>query len=285
MVQLSETGRRYLEAVGFVAAWMAMGIGLRITGLSPFISANGYLLIGIPLTILFQRYVRKQPLVSLWLRDAEHFSIGPIGFLLAAGFAAAPAYQLATVAMPKSSWVMMLWDGAAVFGALGAAFCVQRTPLVCLRKGLWSFFAACAIGVAMIVLAAFAAGKPLLQLPGLEKAPLLVQQFLLYFAVCFCLEEVVFRGLLDTHVQPQATSGNRAWPSAIAVSVLWGLWHLPIVPFPSPLAVLIAVPFVCVVHVLIGVPLSFCWRSTGSLLLPCAAHALIDAFRNVVLIN
>jgi membrane protease YdiL (CAAX protease family) len=283
MPRLSETSWRYLEASGFIVAWMAIGASLRVTERSQFVAINCYLLIGIPLTILFQRYVRRQPLVSLWCRDLEHFSIGPLGWLMAAGFAATPVYHLATSALPASSWVAVLWDGAAVAGALGAAFCLERTPVARLRKGMRSFLAACVLGVIIIGLAALAGGKS--PLPTLEQVPLLLQQFLLYFAVCFSLEEVVFRGLLDTHLQPQPVSGLRAWPSALAVSFLWGLWHLPLVPFPNLLAVLLAAPFICIVHVLIGVPLSFCWRSTGSLLLPCAAHALIDAIRNVILMS
>jgi hypothetical protein len=33
---------------------------------------------------------------------------------------------------------------------------------------------------------------------------------------------------------------------------------------------------------LTGVPLSFCWRASGTLVLPAAAHALIDSYRNCV---
>ena len=34
---------------------------------------------------------------------------------------------------------------------------------------------------------------------------------------------------------------------------------------------------------MIGIPLSLCWRKGGTLALPAAAHALIDAYRNTVL--
>jgi hypothetical protein len=30
-------------------------------------------------------------------------------------------------------------------------------------------------------------------------------------------------------------------------------------------------------------PLSFCWRRGGTLVLPAAAHAFIDAYRNAVM--
>jgi hypothetical protein len=38
-----------------------------------------------------------------------------------------------------------------------------------------------------------------------------------------------------------------------------------------------------IAHTTIGVPLSFSWRQSGTLLLPALAHALIDAYRNAVL--
>jgi membrane protease YdiL (CAAX protease family) len=142
------------------------------------------------------------------------------------------------------------------------------------------FIAAVAFGVGMMALAALASGKPLFPI---GKASLFAQQFLLYFTVCFALEEVVFRGMLDPHLQPQPATGWSALLSAIAVSILWGLWHLPVVPNPDLLSAVVMVPSVCLVHVLFGVPLSFCSRSSGSLLLPALAHALADAFRNAVL--
>ena len=50
----------------------------------------------------------------------------------------------------------------------------------------------------------------------------------------FVLEEVAFRGALDAHVHHEGE--GRGWQSALFVSALWGLWHLPIsggCPSPS----------------------------------------------------
>src|SRR5262249_36925605 len=47
------------------------------------------------------------------------------------------------------------------------------------------------------------------------------------FPVMFVMEEVFFRGVLDPHL-PRPGEG-RGWGSALFVSSLWGLWHLPIV--------------------------------------------------------
>jgi membrane protease YdiL (CAAX protease family) len=279
--QSTPSAKRYLEALGFVAAWMMLGMGLRLSGLAQEVVANAYLLIGIPLMMLFQLLVRKERLVALWIRQAERFEIGWVGFLMATIVAIMPAYTLA-----KNAWsvslplVVALWLGAAIIGAFGAGFCLCKAAPRTLRRGLPSFAIASAVGMLIMALAALAGGKSLW---SLNKGLIVAQQFSLYFPVCFMLEEVVFRGMLDSHVQqPNAGSWSR-WLSAVAVSLLWGLWHLPVVPVPDMLAGIIIAPVVCVPHILIGVPLSFCWRSSGSLLLPCAAHALIDAYRNAVL--
>jgi membrane protease YdiL (CAAX protease family) len=74
----------------------------------------------------------------------------------------------------------------------------------------------------------------------------------------------------------------RGWPSAIFVSALWGLWHLPVtsgLPFPLQLLELVGV------HVLLGVPLSMSWRRTGNLAGPALAHAVNDAVRNAMMLG
>ena len=115
---------------------------------------------------------------------------------------------------------------------------------------------------------------------GVAHASILVglRSFALYFPVCFVLEEVTFRGVLDTHVA-QRDPGR--WRSALFVSALWGAWHLPIVHVAHVAAPrLVALPALLVVHVTIGVPLSFAWRRSGNLAVPALAHAAIDAVRN-----
>src|SRR6187200_1938283 len=94
--------RKYLEVLGFVAVWMAAGWIFRL-------DANAYLLLGVPLTVLFQLFVRQQPLEKLWVRDATSFRLGPVGIALAGFLILAPAYDLMTVALPRRLWVIALW--------------------------------------------------------------------------------------------------------------------------------------------------------------------------------
>jgi hypothetical protein len=57
-----ELRRRYLEAGGLVVVWMLMGLLLKL-------STTGYVLIGIPLTLIFQRLNRRRPMRELWVRS------------------------------------------------------------------------------------------------------------------------------------------------------------------------------------------------------------------------
>jgi hypothetical protein len=54
--------RRLVEGFAFIAAWV--GLGYLFPG-----SAEAYLLMGIPLTTVFQVLVRRRPLRELWVRE------------------------------------------------------------------------------------------------------------------------------------------------------------------------------------------------------------------------
>lgn len=106
-----------------------------------------------------------------------------------------------------------------------------------------------------------------------------LRSLLLYLAVVFVLEEVTFRGALDAHAHHPGE--GRGLLSAVVVSVLWGLWHLPLADPAGPLW-MTSLQLVAV-HGVIGVLLSYAWRRTGSLAAPGLAHAVIDGVRNGLL--
>jgi len=117
-------------------------------------------------------------------------------------------------------------------------------------------------------------------LPVAEALLALPTYIALYFPATFLLEEVTFRGALDAHVHHDSEA--RGWQSAVLVSTLWGLWHLPVshaLPFPLQLSELV------VVHVVLGVPLSIAWRRSRNLAGPALAHAVNDAVRNAVMLG
>lgn len=280
------TARKYIEVLAFVAVWMAAGWIFRL-------DAYAYLLLGVPLVALFQLFIRRQPLQKLWVRDATSFRLGLVGIVLAALFILAPGYDLVVVALPKRLWWVALWLLCALAGAVFAAFALRQQHASATRRGLRSFIAAVLIGVAFLAAGALARHHSI-GFPR-PKVFFLLKEFLLFFPVCFALEEVVFRGALDSHVYQPRSNGQAigspwrtpandpAAISAIFVSALWGVWHLPILSIPSAPAFAAAIPALIVVHTLVGVPLSFCWRASGTLVLPAVAHALIDAYRDTVL--
>ncbi len=270
------SARKYIEVLIFVVVWMAAGWIFHL-------DANAYLLLGVPLVVLFQLFIARRPLRNLWVRDTTTFQLGLIEVVLAALLILAPAYDLFFVALPKKEWVVVLWLICAMAGAVFAAFALSRQRGSAARQALPSFLAAVLIGVGIMAVSALARhhsiGFPL------PKLLFLLKQFLLYFTVCFVLEEVVFRGALDSHVyrsrSDSQASGSR-WLSALFVSALWGIWHLPTVPVSGAAAFAAVILALIIVHTLVGVPLSFCWRASGTLVLPAAAHALVDAYRNTV---
>jgi len=183
-----------------------------------------------------------------------------------------------TVRSPSGiDWSRASWFAAAVVGAFAAAYSLQnftRETFAALQRCMGS---AGLYGV-IIVLGAAAASHFPVRAP-LAMLRVAIESFLAYLPVTFLLEEVTFRGLLDAHVyEPGETRGI---PSAVLVSILWGLWHLPLVPRQGP--VLLLILRLVVVHTLVGVPLSLYWRHSENLGVPALTHSFIDAVRNALL--
>ena len=261
--------RRTIEAAVFVALWMAAGWLLPI-------GSNGYLLLGIPLTVIFQVVVRCRPLREL-------YATGPIaldrrGLAIATALAIVPAWHTVR-ALAAGEWTLLGWYVAAVAGAVCAADSLRA---ISIRGSLRAAALPLAIGSGGFALtfglAHVATGIPV---PVSAAMVALAKYSALYFPASFLLEEVAFRGALDAHLHHPSEPGG--WRSAIVVSVLWGLWHLPVaetgLPFPLHLLQMVAV------HVLLGVPLSMAWRRTGNLAGPALAHAVNDAVRNAFMLG
>ena len=262
--------RRLLEGFGFVAVWVALGY------LFP-LNDETYLLMGIPLTVGFQILVRRRPLRELWVREASHFSLDKCGLLMAAVLVATPAYYGAR-ALPGAQWWLIGWYVAGFVGAVGAAFALRATSPVAMLRSAALPIAVGAGGMAAVIGGIHVAtGAPV---HVLAVVGTVVKYIAIYFPVTFVLEEVAFRGALDAHVHHEGE--GRGWQSALFVSALWGLWHLPIavgMPFPLLIMVLLAV------HCFIGIPLSFAWRRSRNLAGVAFAHSAIDAIRNAMLLG
>lgn len=263
---------RAAEAGAFVAVWVAVGYLLPL-------SSNGYLLLGIPLTIAFQVLMRRRPLRELFATDAARFTLDRRGVVMAAALAAVPGFHAVRALAEGDDCATIGWNLAATVGAVLAAFALRAGSV---RSALRAAVLSVAVGTGGMTLVYgllhMISGKPFLAAPTLITT--LLTYVALYVPATFLLEEVTFRGALDAHTHHHGDP--RRWLSAVYVSTLWGIWHLPVshaLPFPLQLAELV------VVHIALGVPLSIAWRRTGNLAGPAIAHAVNDAVRNAVMLG
>ncbi|MFN2563732.1 MAG: CPBP family intramembrane glutamic endopeptidase [Gemmatimonadaceae bacterium] len=255
-----------------MAVWIGLGWALGI-------SANGYLLLGVPIAAAFQSWVARRPLHAAWVRDASRFWLDRTGVLLAAALAAFPAFVLlrrVLVGSRGADWIVALWLLAAIVGAVCGAFAFRSFQRATVRHLVACLATAGVLGVAMFVAARLArpGDEALTARAALDG----LRWFLLYLPVAFVLEEVFFRGVVDAHVHRQGESHGVM--TAVFVSVLWGLWHLPISPIRD--SVWVRGTSLIAVHVIIGVPLSVYWRRSGNLAVPATVHAFINGVRNAL---
>ena len=268
--------RRVLEVFGFWAVWVGLGFALHL-------GPEAYLLTGVPITVAFQVLVRRRPLTELWVRG------GPLNvdrWSLAIGVALAVMPVIAIVkAAREHAWLGVAWSGCALIGAFAGGASLRR-----LGAWGWKQLALClvvagGIGSASMLLSAVVRHFMLHTAIGFSFRTF-GTSLLLYFAVCFVLEEVSFRGAVDAHLNP---AGRWNIGFAIMSSVLWGLWHLPIVlamPLPTPMPMAARILGSCIslalIHGLIGVPLSYYFGRSGNLAVTSSAHAFADAIRNAL---
>ncbi len=266
----SSRRRRVIEGLAFVAVWVAAGYLLPV-------GSNGYLLLGIPLTAAFQLLVRRRPLRELFASGTTRFALSRRGAAIAAVLAIVPGFS-ATQALAAGDLTLFGWYLAAMFGAVAAAFSLRASSVVGMLRDAAVPIAVGGTGMAAVYgILHILTGTPL---PAVAVLAALAQYGALYFPATFLLEEVAFRGALDAHVHHDGEA--RGWHTAVFVSALWGLWHLPVasgLPLPLLIAELVAV------HVVLGVPLSFAWRRHRNLAGPALAHAVIDAVRNATMLG
>ena len=267
--------RRWLEVIAFVAVWVAAGELLDMSG-------NVYLLFGIPLTAAFQLFVRRKPIKDLWVRDGPGLSLRTVSLWLAIPLAIVPLYHLILSVVKGQGIGLGLYAIAAIVGAGAAAYALGQ-----FGRRTWLYLGLCVataglIGVLLTVDAAWHAASAVHPTGDHLRPNVLfgIESLLLYIPALFMVEEVAFRGAIDSHVRhPGERRGVSATAygilSAIFVSVLWGLWHHPIVPEASILQLLL-------MQVAMGPFLSLFWRRSGNLMVPGFAHALSDSVRNAL---
>ena len=265
--------RRWLEVTAFVAIWVAAGEILDM-------GVYAYLLFGIPLTAAFQLFVRRRPIRDLWVRGGPALSTTTVNPKQAIPLALVPLYHLISGVI-SGEVGPALYAIAAIVGAAAAAYALGRFV-----RRTWLYLGLCVstaglIGILIFADAAWHAATAV-HPTGVHLRPSVlagVDSLLLLVPAVFMVEEVAFRGALDSHVRHPGQGGGATATaygiaSAIFISVLWGLWHHPIIPGP--------VWKLLVLQVAVGPFLSLFWRRSGNLLVPGFAHALIDSVRNAL---
>jgi membrane protease YdiL (CAAX protease family) len=252
-------------------------------GLLFALGPTAYVLLGIPLTVAFQRFVARRPIRALWLRDAPPLRIDRKLVVLGAFLAAASVVPAIDAIARGNIWTI-LSVAAIVFGAFPTVYAVRALTPRLYPALAWTTAVAGSIGIAVFVLLAIATyGATLLEDVG-ARLYVFVFSVIQYLPSMFVVEEVLFRGGLDSYLH--RAGDGRPRTSAIFVSALWGLWHIPLIsitPGLASLPLLEAAAILVVFHVATGVPLTIGWRRSGNLAVPGIAHTLIDGVRNALL--
>jgi membrane protease YdiL (CAAX protease family) len=262
--------------VAFVAVLVALG---ELLDLGIF----AYLLLTIPATAAFQLLVAGRRLEDLWLRDGPRLTRRTLSLTIAVALSVVPLVTLVTgrVRLAEAAYLL-----AAVVGAFAASYAVRNGDRSALRCFGLCMATAGLIGTLMVAaheiapaverLVHGAAGQPSGLVP--PKPLLFLQQWVIIFPVAFMMEEVTFRGAVDSHVhRPGERHGVL---SAIFVSLLWALWHLPTLPDSMPLdeRVIAVLPL----QLAVGPFLSLWWRRSGNLAVTSGTHSFLDSVRNAL---
>jgi membrane protease YdiL (CAAX protease family) len=270
--------RRYLEAAVLVA--IVIGIGL-VFDMSVF----AYVAMSFPAAVIFQLWVARRPLHEMWVRRGPALSRATLIPWLAVLFAIPPLISLITQDEPSSQ---VIWTLVVIAGCVPASYVVKQWGPDTLRYIVLCFATAGLIGAALLTLndlvdivEDLAKAKSNFLPVGESDALAFGKSFLVLWPGYYMIEEVLFRGVLDSHVHHE---GDRRWLlSAIFVSLLWGSWHLPVILAISPgasAAVVIANMYV--MQGLVGPFLSYWWRRSGNLIVPAFTHDFLDSLRNAI---
>ncbi len=269
--------RRALIVFAVIASWAAAGYWFHMGG-------NTYLLLGVPLLLVFQWGIARRPIAELWFKQPCGAPLPWWGWLVA-GLFMLPSLFLLIHGWGRFGWIYYIYLLCAAVGAVPLAYSIARFSRSTVRPLQLCFVTAGAFGTMVAARIAllkwlhseFHPSAAVAVVHARSGLLVGVQSFLMYLPIGFIVEEVFFRGGLDSYLQRPGDRGP--WWTACFLSALWGLWHLPIVPAHSILGTLVLV----MVHMLIGVPFSLYWRSSGMLFVPAIVHAFIDAVRNALI--
>jgi membrane protease YdiL (CAAX protease family) len=258
---------RAIVATLLIGGYMGLGFAFAL-------SAEGYLLLGVPITVAFQVLVVRRPLRALWLRDAPPFRFTPRSILAIVIIAIAPAV-VAVGGIAAGNGVLVGYGLVGMSGAAGAVYAVRAIDRDVVSATIRATLITSAVLVGVMVAYRVGSGGFNGNLATAVVAILISAAT--YLPVVFVLEEVLFRGLLDPYLRASTPGPGRA--SALFGSALWGIWHLPVMTVSLGA---LTIPYLVAIHTVKGYVLVTSWRRTGNLAAPGIAHAVSDALRNAV---
>lgn len=258
---------RALVATLVIGGYMALGSAFGL-------GAEEYLLLGIPVTVGFQVFIVRRPLRSLWLRAAPPLRFTARSIVAIVVLAIAPAI-VAIGGIRQGDLALVGWGLAAMFGAVGAVYTLRAMDREAVRTTIrTTLIAGAVLGGVMVAFRLATGGFDGNVASAITTALISLAT---YLPVVFVMEEVLFRGLLEPYLHGSTPGPDRA--TALYGSALWGIWHLP-VAFVTLGA--LTIPYLVVIHTVLGYVLVTSWRRTGNLAAPGIAHAVIDALRNAI---
>ena len=167
-------------------------------------STNAYLLFGIPLTAGFQLFVRKRPIKDLWVRGGPGLSRRTVSLKLAILLAIAPFVYLVVFLVKGQGVDYILYTLAAIVGAGAAAYALGQ-----FGRETWRYLGLCLataglLGVLLVIdprMIAAWYGVSTVHPAGGSLGPdalVGIESLLLYIPALFMIEEVAFRGAIDS---------------------------------------------------------------------------------------
>jgi len=262
--------RRLVEVTGFWAVYCALGEAL---GLGESIGElTTYLLLSVPLVLLFQVLVARRDVRELWVKTAPRMFTRLMA-IIAVAVAIYPVIFVIKAIVDGDPTSLVIYGAVAIAGAVAAGYAFGLFTRETLRLMLLCILFATGYSVLIDVITSLeldATTHPVVFRPEAD-LEMFITSLLGLLPIVFLVEEVVFRGALDSHLHhPGERHGIL---TAIFISVLWSLWHAPVFGWDNFDNYLIAM-------VPMGVALSIFWRRSGNLGVSGSAHALGDAIRN-----
>ena len=264
---------KFIQVTIFVFIYIAIGFLFKLDG-------NQYLLIGVPLALIFQVFIRKKSIKSAWLRTDEKIEFNFKSILYVVLFSVYPIYKIYKICIQDElNITSILYNFCIILGAFGLSYAVSNLTKKTAKETLLCLLTSGILGVLISFGGTYV--KSCMNSTAINfNFESFFTSILMYVPIVFVLEEVVFRGILDEHISENDKKINY-W-SILYICFLWGWWHLPITNkgFEEFIGASIVLP---IIHTIAGFFMSVYWRKSGNLIAPGFTHAFIDAIRNALL--